>query len=349
MVLVTCQVGGTLGDVLKNFTINLSPAIVIPMPRASRIDIPNLLQHVIVRGIEKRDIFTSDVDRLDFVGRFSRLLESTGTECLAWSLMSNHFHLLLRTADIPLSRFMRRLLTGYAVTFNLRHKRTGHLFQNRYKSIVCDEEEYLLELVRYIHLNPLRAGLVSTLDDLDSYLWCGHSVLMKRNELPGQETAEILSRFAKTVSAAGKRYHSFINDGIAMGRRNDLVGIGLLRTGELPDGELKDSRVLGGGDFVEQILLHTENEYSQKAHTLDQIVEIVLGVLEIPQAELMSRKRSIYLADARSIICHAAYLYGYRGVDIGRRLDISGPGVTVAARRGKDLIENFPDLLMLVS
>ena len=116
---------------------------------------PNLLQHVIVRGIEKRDIFTCDDDRLDFVRRFSRLLEETGTECLAWALLSNHFHLLLRTTDIPLSKFMRRLLTGYAVTFNLRHDRTGHLFQNRYKSIVCEEEQYLLELVRYIHLNPL--------------------------------------------------------------------------------------------------------------------------------------------------------------------------------------------------
>ncbi len=252
------------------------------MPRSSRIDIPNLLQHVIVRGIEKRDIFISDDDRLDFVRRYSKLLESTGTECLAWSLMSNHFHLLLRTADIPLSRFMRRLLTGYAVKFNRRHDRTSHLFQNRYKSIVCDEEEYLLELVRYIHLNPLRAGLVSTLEDLDNYPWCGHSVLMKRNELPGQETAEILSRFAKTVSTASKNYRSFINDGITMGRRNDLVGIGVFRSGESPDPELKDSRVLGRGDFVEQILLHTEKVCSGKANTLDQIIEIVLWELGIP-------------------------------------------------------------------
>jgi REP element-mobilizing transposase RayT len=297
-----------------------------------------------VRGIEKRDIFTNDGDRLDFVRRFSRLLESTGTECLAWALMSNHFHLLLRTTAIPLSRFMKRLLTGYAVTFNLRHGRTGHLFQNRYKSIVCDEEEYLLELVGYIHLNPLRAGLVSTLDALDSYPWSGHSVLMKNAELVGQETAEILSRFAKTKSAASKRYRSFINDGIAMGRRNDLVGIGLFQTVESPDRELKDSRVLGGGDFVEQILQHTECTYSSKTYTLDQIVEIVLGVLEIPQAELMSRKRSLQLADARSIVCHAAYICGHRGVDIAQRLNISGPGVTVAARRGKDRIENFPQL-----
>jgi len=318
------------------------------MPRASRIDIPNLLQHVIVRGIVERDIFTCDDDRLDFVRRFSRLLEATGTACLAWALLSNHFHLLLRTTDIPLSKFMRRLLTGYAVTFNLRHDRTSHLFQNRYKSIVCEEEQYLLELVRYIHLNPLRAGLVATLDDLDSYPWCGHSVLMKRNELPGLKTAEILTRFARTGAVASKRYRSFINDGIALGRRKDLVGIGLLRTGEVADCEVKDSRVLGGGDFVEQILQHTEERPATTTPTLDQIVETVLGVLNIPHSELQSRKRSLPLADARGIICHIAYLAGYRGVDIARRLTISGPGVTVAARRGKDLIENFPQLLALI-
>jgi len=172
---------------------------------------------------------------------------------------------------------------------------------------------------------------------------------MKRSELTGQETAEIFTRFAKTQSTASKRYRSFINDGITMGRRNDLVGIGLLRSGESPDPELKDSRVLGRGDFVEQILLHTEKVCSCKVHTLDQIIEIVLGVLGIPQTELMTRKRSIQFADARSIICHVAYLSGYRGVDIARRLNISGPGVTVAVRRGKELIETFPQLFTLIS
>jgi REP element-mobilizing transposase RayT len=319
------------------------------MPRAPRIDIPNLLQHVIVRGIEKRDIFISDDDRHDFTRRFSSLLEATGTQCLAWALMSNHFHLLLRTTNIPLARFMSRLLTGYAVTFNLRHQRTGHLFQNRYKSIVCEEEAYLLELVRYIHLNPLRAGLVSTIDELDGYPWSGHSVLMKMHELPGQAKVEILSRFGKTEAAAGKRYRSFINDGVALGRRNDLVGIGLLQPGDVPDRELHDSRVLGGGEFVEQVLQQAEGASPHKGETLDQIIETVLGALDIPHGELMSRQRSVQLADARSIICYAAYCAGHRGVDIARRLDISGPGVTVAVRRGKDLAGNIPELLGLVS
>ncbi|NOY13070.1 MAG: transposase, partial [Deltaproteobacteria bacterium] len=123
------------------------------MPRHARIDAPELLQHVIVRGIEKRPIFLDDQDREDFLARFSLLLNETATDCYAWALLDTHFHLLLRPRIGKLASFMRRLLTGYAVVFNLRHKRAGHLFQNRYKSIVCDGDAYLLELVRYIHLN----------------------------------------------------------------------------------------------------------------------------------------------------------------------------------------------------
>ena len=112
------------------------------MPRSARLDIPNLLQHVIARGIERRDIFLSDDDRHDFVQRLKTLLEKMEVECLAWALLSNHLHLLVRPTRTTLAAFMRRLLTGYAVTFNLRHNRSGHLFQNRYKSLVCDEDSW---------------------------------------------------------------------------------------------------------------------------------------------------------------------------------------------------------------
>ena len=130
------------------------------MPRQARLDIPGLLQHVIIRGINRSDIFLDDDDRERFLDRLSNLLVKTGTNCFAWALIPTHAHLLLRCNHSELSRFMRRLLTGYAVMFNLRHSRSGHLFQNRYKSIVCEEEPYLLELIRYIHLNPLRVGIV---------------------------------------------------------------------------------------------------------------------------------------------------------------------------------------------
>ena len=130
------------------------------MPRKARIDSPGALHHVIIRGIERRKIFRSDYDRENFVVRLSELIPETQTDCFAWALIPNHAHLLLRTGSIPVSVFMSHLLTEYAVWFNKKYRRHGQLFQNRYKSILCQEDPYLKELVRYIHLNPLRAGLV---------------------------------------------------------------------------------------------------------------------------------------------------------------------------------------------
>jgi REP element-mobilizing transposase RayT len=120
------------------------------VPRKARIDAPGALHHIIVRGIEKSKIFKDHADRQSFIERIGDI------PCYAWALMPNHFHLLLKTGLTPNATIMRRLLTGYAVYFNRRHRRRGHLFQNRYKSILCQEYNYLLELVRYIHLNPLR-------------------------------------------------------------------------------------------------------------------------------------------------------------------------------------------------
>jgi len=136
------------------------------------------------RGIERRKIFKDDKDRKAFLERLAIILEETQTQCYAWSLIPNHFHLLLRTGLTPLSKVMRRLMTGYAVTFNRRHKRSGHLFQNRYKSVTCEEDPYLLELIRYIHLNPLRAKLVQELKEPDKYPWTGHSALLGKRKDP---------------------------------------------------------------------------------------------------------------------------------------------------------------------
>ena len=133
------------------------------MPRKARIDAPGALHHVIVRGIERRKIFRSDYDRKNFLNRLEKLIPDTQTDCFAWALIPNHVHLLLRTGLIPVSVFMSRLLTGYAVWFNKKYRRHGQLFQNRYKSILCQEDLYLKELVRYIHLNPLRAGQVENI------------------------------------------------------------------------------------------------------------------------------------------------------------------------------------------
>jgi REP element-mobilizing transposase RayT len=138
-----------------------------------------------VRGIERRRIFQDDTDRADFVGRLATLVTATGVTVYAWALLPNHAHLLVRTGSRPLGRVMRSLLTGYAGAFNRRHHRVGHLFQNRYKSIVVEEEPYLLELVRYLH--PLRAKVVPDLRRLDRSPWTGHSALLGTRPRPWQD------------------------------------------------------------------------------------------------------------------------------------------------------------------
>jgi putative transposase len=142
----------------------------------------------------------------------------------AWAFLQNHAHFLLRTGQVPLATVMRRLLTGYVVSFNRRHKRHGHLLQNRYKSIVCQEETYLQELVRYIHLNPLRAGVVPDLVALNSCLYCGHSALMGKRERPWQNVDYVLHSFGKTVRRVpGKNIFYTLRRGLSMG----AVGISL--------------------------------------------------------------------------------------------------------------------------
>jgi putative transposase len=133
------------------------------MPRLSRLDAPSVLHHIMIGGIERRRIFRDDKDRDALLSRLGELLPATKTSCYAWALSPDHAHFLFRRGTAGLSHLMRKLLTGYAVCFNRRHRRHGQLFQNRYKSIICQADKYFLELVRYIHVNPIGAGVVKDL------------------------------------------------------------------------------------------------------------------------------------------------------------------------------------------
>ncbi len=265
------------------------------MPRNSRIDAPGAFHHIICRGLEQREIFFDDEDRDDFVSRLSRILIDTSTCCFAWALIPNHFHLLLKTGAKPVSTVMCRLLTGYAVTFNRRHARHGHLFQNRYKSILCQEEPYLLELVRYIHLNPLRSEIVTSLEELEHYRYSGHGQIMGRHDDSWLATEDILLRFAKRIIPARKKYCAFVADGVDLGRRPDLTGGGLLRSNggwiqiaarQQGDNHLKsDERILGDSGFVESALRETEecleagSLFQKNGIDLERLARIVAGLL----------------------------------------------------------------------
>jgi len=320
------------------------------MPRTARLDVIGILQHVIVRGIEKREIFLDDGDRRSFLARFSNLLLQTEVECLAWAVMTNHAHLLLRPKRTKLSIFMRRLLTGYAVNFNRRHHRSGHLFQNRYKSIVCEEDPYLLELVRYIHLNPLRAGLVEGMDGLDRYEWSGHSVLMGNYELPGQRREEVLAYFGKRLKPASRRYRDFVAEGISQGKRNELVGGGLKRSFKLTGAEGMqeyDERILGSGEFVEELRKVEElGDRLPVVMPVKEVIERLAGFFEIEVDDVRKRVKGKRVVEARNMISYfAVRQMGHNGAEVAKMLNVTRSAVSIAAGRGERLVRHNGSLL----
>ena len=324
------------------------------MPRQARIDAPGALHHVMCRGIERRKIFLDDQDRRDFVERLGRVLPETTTTCLAWALMPNHFHLALRTGHAPIASVMRKLLTGYAITFNRKHKRRGHLFQNRYKSILCQEEPYLLELVRYIHLNPLRSNIVATSEELERYEFCGHAVLMGGKVHDWQDTDTVLSRFDSNVCSARKKYRAFVMGGMSIGKRNDLTGGGLIRSsggwqtlkGLRKQGihSKSDERILGDSDFVESVLKGQEEHFDRRYRLLsrgydfDKIVIRVAELLKMNSEVILQPSKKPERVRARSLVCFWAVTeLGLSGTEVGKRLGIVQSAVSKAVERGANL------------
>ena len=315
------------------------------MPRQPRLDITGLLHHVIVRGIERGIIFHDDIDRRSFLDRFSKLLSATGTECLAWALLPNHFHLLLRPHKMPLSHLMRRLLTGYAVTFNRRHERSGHLFQNRYKSIICEEDIYLLELIRYIHLNPLRAKLVPDMETLDNYPWCGHAELMGKHLGIGLSPDTVLGLFDKKLISARRTYHKFLTDGLKMNKLPELTGGGLRRSQTLSPvagDKLRDfdDRILGSGEFVTSLRqkgILEPNEITRI--TLIELQQVIETYYQLGNQEIFNRGRKNKVAQARNLFCYCGVrLLHNSGAEVGRHLNIGSSSVTRSIRKGEQLI-----------
>jgi len=261
----------------------------------------------------------------------------------AWSLMSNHFHILARTGRRPISKGMRKLLTGYVVNFNLRHKRHGHLFQNRYKSIICEDDPYLLELTRYIHLNPFRAGMVSDMRGLNRYRWAGHSAIMGRVKREWQDIETVLGYFGKGRKAVEK-YERYVKEGISRGKRPELVGGGLIRSlggwSQVLSLRRKgvkvafDERVLGGDDFIERLLSEAEEKeketlrISRKVPDLLTLAKRIMGGEGIEEGELRSGNRKREIVRARRVFCQLAIRkMGYPGAEVARFLGVTTSSV----------------------
>ncbi len=319
------------------------------MPRQARLDAPGTLHHVMIRGIERSPIFRDDQDRLDFTSRMGVLAKETGTKILAWALMRNHVHLLFFSGSAGISKFMRRLLTGYALRYNRRYRRNGHLFQNRYKSIICEEESYLLELVRYIHLNPLRAAAVRSMRELDHFPWSGHMILIGKEKNDWQERDYVLRQFHGREGRAIRAYRKFMEEGEDQGRRPELVGGGLIRSlgGWSQVISLRssrqrveyDSRILGGGDFVAEIMREAEKKVRRYlgSDEINNAVDNAIRELCLKEGgseqELRMGVRTRKFSRLRAkIACYLSHEFGISRAEIARRLGVCTSAIAKAIR-----------------
>ncbi|MGH7771997.1 MAG: transposase, partial [Candidatus Binatia bacterium] len=192
------------------------------MARKPRVYFPGAFYHVISRGNQGQMIFHDDVDRERYLSLLREVQTRYGPKLYAYVLMGNHVHLLMEVGGVPLSKIMQNLQFRYTRYYNQRYRKIGHLFQGRYKAILCDRESYLLELVRYIHLNPVRAGLTR---HIDGYRWSSHPIYLRGGEERVVSVKAVLEQFGGRRGEAIRQYRKFINDGLGEGHREDYYQV----------------------------------------------------------------------------------------------------------------------------
>lgn len=260
------------------------------MARKPRIEYPGAFYHVMARGNRKIKIFLDDEDREKFLKTVLRYKEKYDLVVYAFTLMDNHFHLLVETRHFPLSKAMQGMLQSYTQWHNRRYNKVGHLFQGRYKAILCDRDSYLIVLVRYIHLNPVRAGYV---DFPEEYLWSSHRTYLGLTQSDLVDVDLVLDEFDARRSKSIRLYSAFINEALGEGRKGEFYF-------------LRDQRVLGDDGFYAQVMKQIKKKPEKmdgalRDKTLEDVVKKVKQLTGIGPGQLAGRERDSDVMKARSL------------------------------------------------
>ncbi len=293
------------------------------MPRKPRIEFKGAFYHVIVRGNQKQKIFR-EISDYDKFHHFLSIYKNRYYYALyAYILMSNHVHLLIETKDSPLSKIMQGINQSYTLYFNRKYGQVGHLFQGRYKAIVCDRDEYLLSLLKYIHNNPVRAEIAET---PDQYSWSSHlAYLGESNPHSLVDTDHVLAMFSENKARASRHYADFMRQGDS------------LKNGEVYS--TIDQRLQGSEEFVDKVQRYVEGEIKKERKKNEFTLAQISGVLEkrygITKEHLYSSSKDRQIMSARRIFTLTAKLYGYAGKEIAEYLK-KDPASVTGYLRGAD-------------
>ena len=260
------------------------------MARKPRLHFSGAVYHVMLRGNAGQSIFLEDEDREHFYALIADGVERFGHRIHGFCLMGNHVHFALQVADVPLSKIMQNISFRYTRWMNKKYGRVGHLFQGRFKAILVEQDTYLLELIRYIHLNPVRAKMVS---NIDQYPWSGHATYLGRQVLSWVTTEWVLKQFGVRMFTCRQRYEKFVQAGVMEGRREDFHR-----------GGKDDGRILGEDQFSTTMLNHSVEKKVKLS--LNQLIKKVCKQYEVSESELCEVGGTHYLSEARSTIAWLA-------------------------------------------
>ncbi len=283
------------------------------MARKPRIEFQGALYHVFARGNDKRKTFLTSSDNSKYLDLIKRYKQYYDFKLYAYALMYNHVHLLIETGETPLSKIMQGLQQSYTQFFNTKYGKVGHLFQGRYKAILCEKDTYLLELVRYIHLNPIRARVTNNLSD---YPWTSYFYYTKNMKDTLVDTDFVLQQFSNDKSTARKRYTRFIKEGLIEEHSQFLE-------------ELVDKRILGTKSFVEKVLESkdvTKVEGTTKRVHLERIIAVICLKKNVLPRTVKSNIKIKKIVWIRKIFCYIARIcFGYRLTEIALflRIDVT--------------------------
>ena len=309
------------------------------MPRAARLHLPGGFFHVICRALNREYLLDGEAERERYIGLLEAATKRTDAKVIAWCVMSNHVHLVIRAGEEPLYRMMKRVNVGYAVWKNRRDGRLGPVFANRYKSVLVDHEAHLLELIRYVHLNPVRAEVVTSPDES---LWSSHRILAGLQKAPVWfDPTFVWSQFAPRKRQAIEEYRRFVDEGIDGERSPYLSGDAWLEaareTVRTARTELRISDpILGSSDFVAEVLhklkkgagpvrVRTREAVRRWRPPLDSLIDLICDELDVPRPVFDAHPKKPGSALARQLLVRV-WVQEYRGtqVELARLLNVAG-------------------------
>ncbi|MBI5049029.1 MAG: transposase [Deltaproteobacteria bacterium] len=274
------------------------------MARKPRIEFNGAFYHVITRGNQQQKTFKERDDFQKYMEILSSYKQKYNFLVYAHILMSNHVHLLIETVQTPLSKILQGINQSYTMYFNRKYKTSGHLFQGRYKAILCDRDEYLLVLIKYIHHNPVRAKMVERPDE---YEWSSYRHYVQRQEQAGiVDTEHVLRMFSEDKTTARKLFRAYISE------RAGMTGDEIYRT--------VDQRILGDEEFIEKVKEKSNGNINSGKRPWQYSLNTIMGVIEIAYGvslkEIRSPSKDRALTKAKTVLSLVAREYGYKNKEI---------------------------------